>query len=63
MQRFLPFWLGLLLITLVSCGFAPGSTTTNIPNDTRLLSERVPNPRLIGAANAPIKIIEFSDYQ
>jgi protein-disulfide isomerase len=28
-----------------------------------LLSERTPNPRIIGDANAPVKIIEFSDYQ
>jgi hypothetical protein len=62
MQRFLPFWLGLLLLSLVACGFAPGSTTTT-PNDTTLLSARVPNPRLIGGTNAPVKIIEFSDYQ
>jgi hypothetical protein len=27
------------------------------------LSSRAPNPRLIGAADAPVKIIEFSDYQ
>ena len=62
MQRFLPFWLGLLLLSVVSCGFAPWSTTTT-PSDIRLLSERVPNPRLIGEASAPVKIIEFSDYQ
>jgi len=62
MYRFFPFWLGLLLLSLVACGFAPGSTATT-PNDTSLLSERTPNPRMSGDANAPVKIIEFSDYQ
>jgi hypothetical protein len=62
MQRFLPFWLGLLLLSLVACGFAPGSGSV-IPSDTSLLSSRTPNPRMIGDANAPVKIIEFSDYQ
>jgi hypothetical protein len=62
MQRFLLFWVGCVLLCLVSCGFAPGNTTP-AANDTSLLSERVPNPRLIGETKAPVKIVEFSDYQ
>lgn len=61
MHRLLPVWFGALLLCLVACGFAPKSTT--MPNDTSLLSSRIPNPRLIGDTKAPIKIIEFSDYQ
>ncbi len=62
MYRLLPILAAAVLLSLAACGFAPGSTATT-PNDTSLLSERTPNPRMIGDANAPVKIIEFSDYQ
>lgn len=62
MHRFISIWFGAFLCCLVACGFAPASKN-NTPNDTTLLSARIPNPRLIGDASAPVKIIEFSDYQ
>lgn len=62
MRRLAPVLVTAILLGLAACGLAP--TSSNFaPNDTSLLSSRTPNPRLIGAADAPIKIIEFSDYQ
>jgi hypothetical protein len=62
MYRLLPILVAAVLLSLAACGLAPGSGSV-IPSDTSLLSSRTPNPRLIGAADAPVKIIEFSDYQ
>ncbi len=62
MYRLLPILAAAVLLSLAACGLAPGSGSA-VPSDTSLLSSRTPNPRLIGAADAPVKIIEFSDYQ